>query len=431
MTSDPHIDLHFGAETVAFWKLFKKKSGEEMLLAGDRKGALAAFEAELKKKDELDPQLMLRVADLHNKLGNQDAAKDYYVQLGNHYGEMGFFNKSVAVFKKALNISPDDESILEALGSFNDKVPKFMVNDQLLKKKKQEEIAEPEPEIEKVEVDPEMAQTLIDFEEDTGTFQLDELEASQPAEEAAEAPEDAPAPVSSDSEDDEEEVFDLNSDDEDTSPDSEVRTRTSSGMKFTTNRVRETAAKSLAVDNNTDYNSVDDALDGLLTFGGGPAEPEPEPEPEQDHYLIPEDQFDEELDSRHWPLFRTMESDQVVEFVQALEGRDFDNNEEIVKQGDSGSEMFMIAYGLVDVMIDKDGQQLKVAELKEGDIFGEASLISGQPRNATVVAREPTNCLILNRKDLGRLSRTNREIMANLKSIYYTRIQQNAAEKQS
>lgn len=408
-----------GLKTVAFWNIFKKKSGDEMLLAGDRKGALAAFEADLKKKTEIDPRLTLRVADLHCKLGNTEAAKDYYVALGTHYGEMGFFNKSVAVFKKALNISPEDESILEALASFNDKVPKFMVNDQMLTKNVAPiHVIDDEPEIEKVAVDRELAETLIDFEEDTGSYNPVEMQKAQ-----AEVP---------DSSSDDGEINDLDSDDEEVFDlDSEVKTRTNAGMKFTSHKIRDTAAKSQTADNKMNFDSFDDALDTMFSFGGGQAaETEPEPE-EQDHYLIPEDQFDEELDSRHWPLFRTMESNQFLEFVKALDSRDYDQGEVIVKQGDSGSEMFFIAYGQVDVMIEKAGDSVKVADLTEGDIFGEASLISGQPRNATVIASEPTNCLMLNRKDLGRLSRTNSEILANIKSIYYTRLQQNAAEKQS
>ena len=388
------MDLHFGAGNVAFWNIFKKKSGEEMLLAGDKKGALAAFEAELGKKKDVDPRLMLKVADLHNKVGNQESAKDYYVKLGTHYGEIGFFNKSVAVFKKALNISPDDETILAALSSFNDKVPKFMVNDALLKKNKsveaeQENEVAPEPELPKVEVDPEVAEALIDFEEDTGSYDPKELQARQ-AEKVA-------TPIDEDEEedeinvldgDDDEEIFDPNSDDEATSPESEVQTRSNAGMKFTSHKLRETASKSQPVDNAMNFDSLDDALDSWFT-PGAMSESEPEPEPEPDHYLIPEEQFDEELDSRHWPLFRTMESDHFLEFVQALESRDYDADQVIVKQGDSGSEMFFIAYGNVDVVIEKDGADLKVAELTEGDIFGEASLISGQPRNATVIAKEP------------------------------------------
>lgn len=423
---------------MAFWNIFKKKSGEEMLLAGDKKGALAAFEAELGKKKEVDPQLMLKVADLHNKLGNQDAAKDYYVKLGTHYGEIGFFNKSVAVFKKALNISPDDETILAALSGFNDMVPKFMVNDALLKKKKpasEEPSLEaepgPEPELPKVEVDPDLADALIDFEEDTGNYDPEAFQAKQ-AERVPAAQDDEEDEELNALDGDDEEIFDPTSDDAATSPESEVKTRTNSGMKFTSHKLRETASKSQPADNAMNFDSFDDALDSIFMPGAmSQPEPEPEPEPEPDHYLIPEEQFDEELDSRHWPLFRTMESDHFLEFVQALESRDYDADQVIVKQGDSGSEMFFIAYGNVDVLIEKDGGSLKVAELTEGDIFGEASLISGQPRNATVIAKEPTNCLMLNRKDLGRLSRSNSEIMANIKSIYYTRIQQNAAEKQS
>ncbi len=64
----------------------------------------------------------------------------------------------------------------------------------------------------------------------------------------------------------------------------------------------------------------------------------------------------------------------------------------IIKEGDSGREMFIIQKGAVDVL--KGGVAL--ATLGRGDFFGEMSILEGLKRSATVVAREETRLLVLN-----------------------------------
>lgn len=59
----------------------------------------------------------------------------------------------------------------------------------------------------------------------------------------------------------------------------------------------------------------------------------------------------------------------------------------IIRQGDPGDKFYLIRQGSVDVNV-RDGEQSRhVATLKEGDFFGEAALLTGEPRNASVVAQ--------------------------------------------
>ncbi|MGS0765142.1 DUF2225 domain-containing protein [Syntrophomonas curvata] len=64
--------------------------------------------------------------------------------------------------------------------------------------------------------------------------------------------------------------------------------------------------------------------------------------------------------------------------------------------GDPGHEMFIILKGTVGVFINSlDGSPLQVAVLKDGDFFGEMSLLEGMPRSATITALEDTVCLVI------------------------------------
>ena len=61
----------------------------------------------------------------------------------------------------------------------------------------------------------------------------------------------------------------------------------------------------------------------------------------------------------------------------------FGDGEVIVNEGDPGSTMFVVCRGMAVVTI---GKGHKVAQLKEGNYFGEMSLLTGDPRSATVKA---------------------------------------------
>ncbi|MDP6926407.1 MAG: cyclic nucleotide-binding domain-containing protein [Rhodospirillales bacterium] len=67
--------------------------------------------------------------------------------------------------------------------------------------------------------------------------------------------------------------------------------------------------------------------------------------------------------------------------------------DDIVRQGDDGDSLFVIAAGMVRVMLDTPTGTMEVAKLGAGQYFGEMSLLVGDPRGATVVAH--TDCHIL------------------------------------
>jgi voltage-gated potassium channel len=56
----------------------------------------------------------------------------------------------------------------------------------------------------------------------------------------------------------------------------------------------------------------------------------------------------------------------------------------IIRQGEAGDCMYFITDGTVEVII--DGKQIAV--IGQGGLFGEMSLISGEPRNASIRAIE-------------------------------------------
>lgn len=71
--------------------------------------------------------------------------------------------------------------------------------------------------------------------------------------------------------------------------------------------------------------------------------------------------------------------------------------EVIFRQGEDGSVAYIIERGRVEISIEQDGRKLVVAELGDGEIFGEMSIIDDAPRSATVTAIEETELVVVQR----------------------------------
>jgi putative ABC transport system ATP-binding protein len=71
----------------------------------------------------------------------------------------------------------------------------------------------------------------------------------------------------------------------------------------------------------------------------------------------------------------------------------------VVRQGDPGDKFYVIRSGRVDVIVSDGATAKVVATLGKGDFFGEAALLTGAPRNATVVAKEDLEVYSLSKED--------------------------------
>lgn len=106
------------------------------------------------------------------------------------------------------------------------------------------------------------------------------------------------------------------------------------------------------------------------------------------------------------PLFVAFTRDELSAIGGKLRARHFAQGEIIIRQGEVGDHFYVIRRGRVEV-IQRDAQELEqvVNELVTGDYFGEAALLTREPRNATIRALTPVEALTLNRRDFDRLVR--------------------------
>lgn len=104
--------------------------------------------------------------------------------------------------------------------------------------------------------------------------------------------------------------------------------------------------------------------------------------------------------------------------ADALEAANFKDGEVIVKQGDEGSEFFIIMSGdVVVTQTNEAGETGEVGRLSSGTYFGEIALLNNDKRHATCTASGDVKCVKVHRdtfeRILGPISEILRRNMEN------------------
>jgi small-conductance mechanosensitive channel/CRP-like cAMP-binding protein len=94
------------------------------------------------------------------------------------------------------------------------------------------------------------------------------------------------------------------------------------------------------------------------------------------------DYADDEATLRKVAVFGSLSNDENAQLARATTRGLFGSGELIVKQGDAGSSMFVVISGEAVVLLEPQNQE--IARIGPGGFFGEMSLLTGAPRNATV-----------------------------------------------
>lgn len=100
-------------------------------------------------------------------------------------------------------------------------------------------------------------------------------------------------------------------------------------------------------------------------------------------------------------LFSMLPEQDRVRLAKDMQLRRFGRGERIIERGTTGHTFYLVAGGEVAVKAGKD--EVEVTRLKRGQYFGEMSLLTGEPRAATVVAVTDALLLELDRPVLSRL----------------------------
>jgi small-conductance mechanosensitive channel/CRP-like cAMP-binding protein len=89
--------------------------------------------------------------------------------------------------------------------------------------------------------------------------------------------------------------------------------------------------------------------------------------------------------------------------------------ERVVRQGDRGSEFFIVVSGKVRVTVRReDGRAAEIGTFGPGFFFGEMALLTGEPRRATVTATEDTDVVVIGKDEFREIIAAHPKIAVKL-----------------
>jgi small-conductance mechanosensitive channel/CRP-like cAMP-binding protein len=92
----------------------------------------------------------------------------------------------------------------------------------------------------------------------------------------------------------------------------------------------------------------------------------------------------------------------------------FGRGEVILRAGEPGDSLYLLSGGEVTIRIGASGLEEDLATLRAGDFFGEMSLMTGEPRHATVIAKDDSDCYVIDRALFQRVLARRRELAGEI-----------------
>lgn len=121
------------------------------------------------------------------------------------------------------------------------------------------------------------------------------------------------------------------------------------------------------------------------------------------------------------PVFSRLTPKTLSETADRMTLEKFHAGAIVMRQGDAGDKFYVIRSGCVDILVDSGSGPKLVATLGKGDFFGEAALLTGAPRNATVQARDDLEVYSLGKDDFQAVIRASATFEEELRKALFAR----------
>jgi len=115
--------------------------------------------------------------------------------------------------------------------------------------------------------------------------------------------------------------------------------------------------------------------------------------------------------------FKNLTPTELTNVAESMSKRHYLPGEAVIREGEAGHEMYLISDG--EVMVERDGHE--IARLGPGEFFGESALLSGQPRNATVVATDALETYVLGEQEFRGALEASANFREQLRRVYFSR----------
>jgi CRP-like cAMP-binding protein len=126
---------------------------------------------------------------------------------------------------------------------------------------------------------------------------------------------------------------------------------------------------------------------------------------------------------RSVPLFASLDDEATVNLRNLLRVNDVPPNTSLFRAGDEGDAMYLIEQGRVQITItDEDKKQIVLAELAQGDFFGEMAIIDGKQRSADATVTETARLAVLSRENFLSFIHDNPKVALEMLSATFSRL---------
>lgn len=118
-----------------------------------------------------------------------------------------------------------------------------------------------------------------------------------------------------------------------------------------------------------------------------------------------------------------MDPDSIHALAAKAQAHHYAPGERIFAQGDVGDSLYVIKAGTVTLSLAESGEARSLATLREGDFFGEMSLLTGERRSASADAATDCELLVIDRRHLAPLLEAHPEFMRRISQTIAARRQ--------
>ncbi|HEU4507798.1 MAG TPA: DUF1003 domain-containing protein [Pyrinomonadaceae bacterium] len=126
---------------------------------------------------------------------------------------------------------------------------------------------------------------------------------------------------------------------------------------------------------------------------------------------------------RSVPLFASLDDEAAHDLLNLISDKIVPSNTRLFRQGDKGDAMYLIESGRVRISLrDDDRQEVTLAELAQGDFFGEMAIIDGRQRSADAHVIEDARLAILSRDAFLSFVRNNPDVALEMLSALTDRL---------
>jgi len=124
------------------------------------------------------------------------------------------------------------------------------------------------------------------------------------------------------------------------------------------------------------------------------------------------------------PLFQSFSPQERREILGMFAAENFPAGAMVLEEGTPGDTLYIIKKGEVEVFTTDAQKNLQtLARLREGDFFGEISLLTGRPRTASVKVLQPAEFMRLSKKDFDKIVVNHPEVKKVLEESLYFRLE--------